>query len=380
MVVAEKFSARGFWDDIDRWDCTLFQYIGELCRYLLAAPPHPKERAHALRLCCGNGLAADVWEAFQARFAIPRILEFYAATEGNFSLYNVEGKPGRDRPAAAVPRPPLPGRHRALRCGERRAGAGRGRPLHRAPSAARSARRSGASRCAGPGRFEGYTDAAATEQKLLRDVFEPGDAWVRTGDLMYTDAQGFWWFVDRVGDTFRWKGENVATAEVAAAIRSCDGVADACVYGVEVPGASGRAGMAAIVPAPGFDAATLRAHLAARLPDYARPVFLRLVDALEVTETFKQKKQALAADGWDPARVDGPLLVEDRAAGAYVALDAAIVAAHRGGRNSAIAAPSANSPSSPGVGPGDPRAPDGVGGRARHGHGQAGCSRWLRRH
>ncbi|HEY1426394.1 MAG TPA: long-chain-acyl-CoA synthetase [Caulobacteraceae bacterium] len=323
VVVAEKFSATRFWDDIARWDCTLFQYIGELCRYLLAAPPHARERAHALRLCCGNGLAADVWEAFQARFAIPRILEFYAATEGNFSLFNVEGRPGaigrlpgflaHRFPAAIVrfdPQTGLPARAAngsciPCACGE--VGEAIGRVAMR-----------------GPGRFEGYTDDAATEQKLLRNVFTPGDAWVRTGDLMYTDDAGFWWFVDRIGDTFRWKGENVATAEVAAALRSFEGIADAAVYGVEVPGASGKAGMAAIVAQPGLDLAALRAHLAARLPDYARPVFLRMVEGLETSETFKQKKQALAAEGWDPGCVGDPLYVDDRAAGGYVPVDDAM--------------------------------------------------------
>jgi fatty-acyl-CoA synthase len=184
---------------------------------------------------------------------------------------------------------------------------------------------------AGAARFEGYTDAKASETKLLRDVFEPGDAWVRTGDLMYTDDQGFYYFVDRIGDTFRWKGENVATAEVAAAVRAFPGVNDACVYGVEVPGASGKAGMAALVAGPDLDLVTLRAHLAQRLPDYARPVFLRLVGALEVTETFKLKKQPLAADGWDAARAIDPLFVEDRAADAYVALDEALAERIRAG-------------------------------------------------
>ncbi len=330
VVVAEKFSASRFWDDVARWDCTLFQYIGELCRYLLAAPPHLNERAHSLRLACGNGLAADVWEAFQARFAIPRILEFYAATEGNFSLYNVEGKPGAigrlpgflaHRFPAAIVRfdaeagAPVRGDDgRCIRCERGEIGEAIGRVSLR-----------------GAGRFEGYTDAAATETKLLRDVFEPGDAWVRTGDLMHTDEQGFWWFDDRVGDTFRWKGENVAAAEVAAAIRSFPGVADACVYGVEIPRASGKAGMAAIVATPGLDLAALRADLATRLPDYARPVFLRLVPSLEVTETFKQKKQSLAAEGWDPTRIADPLWVDDRVTGTYVALDEALALRIRAG-------------------------------------------------
>jgi fatty-acyl-CoA synthase len=325
VVVAEKFSASRFWDDIARWDCTLFQYIGELCRYLLAAPPHRLERAHGLRLCCGNGLSRDVWEAFQERFALPRIQEFYAATEGNFSLYNVEGKPGaigrvpgflsHRFPAAIV-------RFDANVGAPARDAAGFCIPCARGEPGEAIARNSEA----GAGRFEGYTDASASEAKLLRDVFIPGDAWVRTGDLMRTDDQGFWYFVDRIGDTFRWKGENVATAEVAQAIRDFACVRDVVVYGAQVPGAPGKAGMAALVVEPGFNLAALRAHLAARLPDYARPLFLRIVPTLDVTATFKPMKQALAAEGWDPARANGPLYVDDRAARAYVALDGALAA------------------------------------------------------
>ena len=153
-------------------------------------------------------------------------------------------------------------------------------------------------------------------------MFIPGDAWLRTGDLMYTDDQGFYFFVDRIGDTFRWKGENVATTEVAQALRAGPGVEAAAVYGVAVPGQPGRAGMAALVVGPGFDPAALRAHLQARLPDYARPVFLRLVSDLEVTETFKPKKQSLAAEGYDPARTADALYVDDRSG--YVTLDAAM--------------------------------------------------------
>ncbi|HZZ89485.1 MAG TPA: long-chain-acyl-CoA synthetase [Caulobacteraceae bacterium] len=328
VVVAEKFSASRFWDDIVRWDCTLFQYIGELCRYLVASPPHLLERAHKLRVCCGNGLGGDVWEAFQQRFAIPRILEFYAATEGAFSLYNVEGKPGaigrlppflKHRfPAAIVrfdPETGAPMRDAdgfCIPCADGEPGEAIGRLGD-----------------GGTGRFEGYTDAEASERKLLRGVFAPGDAWVATGDLMRIDAQGFWYFVDRIGDTFRWKGENVATAEVTAAIRAFEDVEDACVYGVEVPGASGKAGMAAVVAGPGFDLGGLRRHLARRLPDYARPVFVRLASALELTETFKLKKQALAAEGWDGS--PDPVWIEERDAGAYVRLDDAMARRIRAG-------------------------------------------------
>jgi fatty-acyl-CoA synthase len=325
VAVARKFSVSRFWDEVTGFDCTLFQYIGELCRYLVQAPPSANERRHRLRIACGNGLSGAVWPAFQERFAIPRIVEFYAATEGNFSLFNVEGEPGaigrvpgfmaHRFPAALVVYDPdtgAPARGpdgRCIRCprGEPGEAIGRiaaagGDPAHR---------------------FEGYADPAETEKKVLRDVFEPGDAWVRTGDLMRQDARGFFHFVDRVGETFRWKGENVSASEVAAAIEACPGVTAAAVYGVKVPGAEGRAGMAAITPAEGFDLAQLRARLAEALPGYARPLFVRLTPQLAVTETFKKAGQRLAAEGYDPERIADPLFVDDADAGAYAPLDAA---------------------------------------------------------
>src|SRR6185312_5276201 len=178
-------------------------------------------------------------------------------------------------------------------------------------------------------RFEGYSDKAATAKKILRDVFEKGDAYVRTGDLMRQDAQGFFYFVDRLGDTFRWKGENVATTEVAAALASCPGVVAANVYGVAVPGADGKAGMAALETNASFDMGGLKTHLKSRLPDYARPIFVRLVESLAATETFKQKKAELASEGFDPAR-SGDLLYADLGEG-YVALDGALHAQIRSG-------------------------------------------------
>src|SRR6185437_14929589 len=204
-----------FWRDIVRWDCTLFQYIGELCRYLLKAPPSEFENQHRLRLICGNGLRGDIWEAFQARFAIPRILEFYAATEGNFSLYNVEGKPG------AIGRIPAMLAHR-FPASIIRVDPDTGTPIRDENGLCIACARGETGEAVGRigtadeggGRFEGYTDAAQTEKKVLRDVQAKGDAWFRTGDLMRLDEQGYFHFVDRIGDTFRWKGENVATSEV----------------------------------------------------------------------------------------------------------------------------------------------------------------------
>jgi fatty-acyl-CoA synthase len=324
VVIREKFSAREFWDDIVNWDCTLFQYIGELCRYLVRAPNNPRERTHRLRLCCGNGLRADVWDKFQSRFEIPKILEFYAATEGNVSLYNAEGKVGavgrvppfltHRFPLALVKfdaeasKPMRDGNGRAIRCTTDEIGEAIGRI------------RTGAAQSGGE--FEGYTNADETERKILRNVFEDGDAWFRTGDLMRMDGAGFYYFVDRIGDTFRWKGENVAASEVAAALTAFPGITEASVYGVAVPGTEGAAGMATLVADSALNFVELRHHLAGRLPAYARPLFLRIKDRIDVTATFKHKKNELAREGFDLAAVSDPVYFDDPQLEAYVRFDA----------------------------------------------------------
>lgn len=333
VEIRARFSASDFWRDVTESRATLFQYIGELCRYLVNAPPHADETRHALRMACGNGLRPEVWEPFQARFRIPRILEYYASTEGNFSLYNCEGQPGAIGriPAFLAARLPVallrfdtesaePTRNAAGFCEACDANeVGEAVGLIPAAGAARG------------GRFEGYADAAATERKLLRNVFEPGDAWYRTGDLMRRDAKGFYYFVDRVGETYRWKGENVSTAEVLSALAALPGVLEGVVYGVRVPDTDGRAGMAALVVGEGFDLAAFRTAVAERLPAYARPVFLRLLPALEATGTFKPKKQQLVEAGFDPARIGGAVYFDDVRAQAYVPIDAPLHAALTGG-------------------------------------------------
>ena len=321
VVLRERFSASGFWKDVVAERCTLFQYIGELCRYLLTGAPQAEESHHTLRLACGNGLRAEVWSDFQRRFRIPQILEYYAATEGNFSLYNCEGRPG------AIGRIPPFLAHRAPVAlvkydveAEAPARDAAGRCVRCAPHEAGEALGEIVS-ANGATRFEGYTDSAASATKILRNVFAAGDAWYRTGDLMRQDEQGFFYFVDRVGETYRWKGENVSTTEVAAVIAACPGVADAAVYGVCVPSSEGRAGMAAVVVAPDFDLNELRRALVARLPDYARPLFIRVVTAIELTGTFKLRKHELALEGYDLTRVRDALYMDDAAQGAYVPLD-----------------------------------------------------------
>ncbi|MGF6313235.1 fatty-acyl-CoA synthase [Bradyrhizobium sp. i1.8.4] len=327
VVIAEKFSAQDFWDNVTNFDCTVVQYIGELCRYLLNAPASGLEVAHRLRLAVGNGLRGDIWEAFAKRFAIPQVLEFYAATEGNFSLFNVEGKPGaigrippllaHRFPAAIVKLDgELGGPARSddgfcIACAQREPGEAIGRI-------------GTADRGGGP--FEGYTDGAETERKILRDVFAKGDAWFRTGDLMLRDEHGYFYFVDRVGDTFRWKGENVATSEVNDAIRDCPGVLDATTYGTVVPGADGRAGMAALVTDQDFDLDVFAEHLSHRLPAYALPVFVRFCRELDATETFKQQKQRLIREGFDPSMVSDRLFLRDAASGDYRSIDPAVYA------------------------------------------------------
>jgi fatty-acyl-CoA synthase len=323
VVIQRKFSVSQFWTDIVEWDCTVFQYIGELCRYLVNSPHDPNERAHRLRLCCGNGLRADIWKPFQDRFRIPRILEFYAATEGSISLYNVEGVPGSIGrvPAFLAHRFPL----KLIRHDNETQQPIRGENgfciACKANEPGEAIGRIGAGPRSPGGRFEGYIDKQDTEKKILRDVFEKGDAWFRTGDLMRKDAKGYFYFVDRIGDTFRWKGENVSTTEVSEAIMDYSGISEANVYGVTVPANEGRAGMATIVLSEPIDMEGLRAHLMSRLPAYARPLFVRISDEMEVTTTFKQTKKRLVDEGYDPAMTTDTIYFDDPDRGTFVALD-----------------------------------------------------------
>ena len=320
VLLRERFSASQFWRDVVDHECTLFQYIGELCRYLVNSPRSAQETKHRLRLCCGNGLRADVWEQFVDRFKIPQVLEYYAATENNFSLFNCEGKPGAigripsfltHRFNVALVKLDADGREPArnesglcIRCAPGEPGEAIGQICAGANNQAAD--------------FEGYTDAAASNKKILRDVFIKGDVWLRSGDMMRKDDKGYFYFVDRLGDTFRWKGENVATNEVCDALLQFPGIIDATVYGVEVPGTEGRAGMATMTTRENFDLRALREHLIARLPSYARPVFLRIRNALELTDTFKHKKQDLVRESFDPEATADAIYVNDQGRQAFV--------------------------------------------------------------
>ncbi len=320
-IIRKKFSATGFWPDVKASKATMFVYIGELCRYLVNCPPNEDEKAHKLRLAFGNGLRADVWPEFQSRFRIPNILEFYGSTEGNVSLFNFDGKQG------AIGRVPSYLKSQ-INIRLIQFDVETEEPVRGPDGLCRPVRVGDVGEAIGEigndirHDFSGYADKAASQKKILTDVFKKGDRWFRTGDLMRQDGEGYFYFMDRTGDTFRWKGENVSTSEVEQVLMDAPGVSEAIVYGVTVPGHDGKAGMAALVVDGKFDAAAFDAHVDGKLPAYAQPVFLRLIKAADTTGTFKYRKADLVADGFDPAKAGAGLYVRGGKSG-YAKLTAA---------------------------------------------------------
>ena len=322
IVLRKKFSATHFWSDIRAEGCTMFVYIGELCRYLANAPEAEGEQDHKIRLIFGNGLRPDVWDVMLDRFKVGGVLEFYGATEGNVSFFNFDGRRG------AIGRIPsyLRGKFntRIVRFDVEHE-----QPVRAADGCCIEVSPGEVGECIGQiandarTSFTGYADKAATEKKILHDVFEKGDAWFRTGDLMRIDGDGYIYFVDRIGDTFRWKGENVATSEVAERLAGVPGVLEVNVYGVPIHGMDGKAGMAALVVEDPFDLATLADYVDRELPGYARPVFVRLQKQIETTGTFKYRKIDLVNDGFDLSLTKDPLYFRDPAKG-YVKLTKAL--------------------------------------------------------
>ncbi|MEO1039838.1 MAG: long-chain-acyl-CoA synthetase [Pseudomonadota bacterium] len=330
VIVRKRFSASKFWGLAIDHGATMFMYVGELCRYLVAADPHPLEKKHKIRVAIGNGLRPDVWPRFVERTGIPRIMEFYGATEGNVGLVNLDSKEG------AIGRvPPYLARRFNVKLvqfdveKEEPIRDANGRCIECAPGETGEAIgeiREDDSRY----RFDGYQDEEATKKKILRDVFAKGDVYFRTGDLMKRDELGYFYFIDRIGDTFRWKSENVSTNEVAEVLGVHEGVVQANVYGVEVADYSGKAGMAALIVNDAFDLEALHAHVHVELPHYARPLFLRLhaeTPEEHTTGTFKLKKTDLVREGWDPEKIADTVYVDHPGEGAYVPLTAELRAA-----------------------------------------------------
>ncbi|XP_029043272.1 long-chain fatty acid transport protein 4-like [Osmia bicornis bicornis] len=304
-VLRPKFSVSAYWTDCIKYKCTAAQFIGEMCRYLLNAPPKPEDNAHRLRLMFGNGMRPQIWNEFVTRFNIKRVAEFYGSSEGNANIANLDGKAGavgfvpliiprRFHPLAIIrvnseTYEPIRGPNGlCIRAETNEPGMFIG--LIKEGNALRE--------------FNGYLDKEASKKKIIQDVFVKGDKAFLTGDILVEDECGYIYFKDRVGDTFRWKGENVATAEVEGVISNIAGQRDATVYGVQVPGMEGRAGMAAIVdPDSLLDFKALAEGLEKALPAYARPIFLRIVKEIEMTGTFKLKKVNLQKEGFDPSKV-----------------------------------------------------------------------------
>lgn len=307
VILRRKFSASKYWDDVTDYGATVIVYIGELCRYLLNQPEHPKQRAHKVRVGIGNGLRSDIWQQFVDRFQVPKLLEIYGSTEGNIFLMNLDGKIG------AVGRIP---KFLEKQFGDVRIvkfDIAEEQPIRGADGFCMKTDWNEAGELIGrihadsPSDFSGYQDKEATEKKILRDVFEKGDAWFRSGDLMSRDRSGYIYFKDRIGDTFRWKGENVATNEVSEVLSQFSGIKTANVYGVEVPETDGRAGMTSLTVADDFDIAGLRAFLAKELPHYAVPLFIRVEPEAQTTGTFKYRKVELVKEGFDVTSVNDPV-------------------------------------------------------------------------
>ncbi|XP_034989249.1 long-chain fatty acid transport protein 4 [Zootoca vivipara] len=300
VVIRKKFSASNFWEDCVKYNCTIVQYIGEICRYLLNQPSQEVERKHRVRMALGNGLRASIWKEFTERFGIPQIAEFYGATECNCSVGNFDNKLG----ACGFNSRILPNIYPinlvrvneetmelirgpdglCIRCKPGEPGQLVGRIVQSDPLQ----------------RFDGYLNNEANNKKVARDVFTQGDCAYLTGDVLIMDELGYMFFRDRTGDTFRWKGENVSTTEVEGMLSRILNMTDVVVYGVEVPGSEGKAGMAAVVdPDQSCDLESFAEDMKKALPAYARPVFLRLLPEVHKTSTFKFQKMDLRKEGYD---------------------------------------------------------------------------------
>lgn len=311
VAIAPRFSVSGFWKDIHDSNSSHAIYVGETIRYLINAPPGPYDTDHRLRCVFGNGLRPDVWERFKQRFNVPIVCEFFNSSEGMFSLVNYNTGPytsacvghhggilrylfrngyvpvAIDYETGDLWRDPQTGFCR------RQDYSDGGEMLVWLPYEQA---------------FGGYwKNEAATDKKFARNVFVQGDLYYRSGDALRRSPDGRWFFMDRLGDTFRWKSENVATAEVSEVLGQYPGIVDANVYGVLIPQHDGRAGCAAVFVNPAekdrFDYNGLLKYARSKLPSYAVPVFLRVVAASSVTHNNKQNKVPLRKEGVDPSKI-----------------------------------------------------------------------------
>ncbi|XP_044268759.1 long-chain fatty acid transport protein 4 [Tribolium madens] len=305
LVIRKKFSASAYFSDCEKYKCTIAQYIGEMCRYILAVPPKPSDTQHHLRMIYGNGLRPQIWSEFVERFKIPKVAEFYGATEGNANIVNVDNTVGAIGfvsriipsvyPISIIKVDPQTGEPirnahgLCVPCKPNEPGVFIGKIIPNNPSRA----------------FLGYVDEEASKKKVVTDVFHRGDKAFLSGDILVADEFGYLFFKDRTGDTFRWKGENVSTSEVEAVLSNVISYKDVVVYGVEIRGVEGRAGMAAIFDPEGtVDLAQLAEGTKKALPFYARPIFIRILKKLDMTGTYKLKKNDLQKEGFDVNKIN----------------------------------------------------------------------------
>ncbi len=320
FYLARKFSASRFWDDIRQSESTVFLYIGELCRYLLNAPKLASDGDNSLRACVGNGLRPEIWNTFKQRFGIRQIAEYYGSTEGNLAFMNVLN---RDRTFGMGL-----GKFSLVQYDEQSETVVKDREGY-CIKVPRGNVGLLVSKISAKSPFSGYADKEATQSKILSNVFEQGDSYMNTGDLIRRADVGFslgiphYQFVDRVGDTFRWKGENVSTSEVSEVVNDIPGVLLSSVYGVEIPNTDGRAGMAAlVVDQTSFSHSEFSRAIEKALPSYAQPIFVRILASLETTDTHKIKKSRLQKESYDIAAIEDELWVKKPRSKDYVALDA----------------------------------------------------------
>ena len=318
--IKRKFSASSFWQEANKFNTTAFVYIGELCRYLANQDPSEAEKNNPIVSMVGNGLRPDVWDVFKERFDIDRIIEIYGASEGNalfMNLFNKNKTIGMTSADVALLE------YDVAEDEILKDDTGFCKKINNHDPGLLIVE-------IGPNAvFNGYTDKAASEKKILRNVFKEGDAWFNTGDLIKTVDVGFafgkehYQFVDRVGDTFRWRAENVSTNEVGEILNGYADVNMSNVYGVKVPGCEGRAGMAAfsLEDPENFNWGEFSKYVEENLPKYARPIFIRIIQEMDTTGTFKLKKNELRNDGFDLDKVADKLYCLKPSSNAYEALD-----------------------------------------------------------
>ncbi|XP_041879350.1 long-chain fatty acid transport protein 6 isoform X4 [Corvus kubaryi] len=319
-VLKKKFSASQFWSDCRRYNVTVIQYIGELCRYLCNQPVKEGEKNHKVRLAVGNGVRNDVWREFLDRFGAVKICEFYGATEGNICFMNHTGKVGSVGRTNFFYKLFFP--FDLIKYDFQK-----DEPIRNKHGWCEKVKKGEAglliSKVNAKSPFFGYAgNKRHTEKKLLCEVFKKGDLYFNTGDLMVQDHDNFLYFWDRIGDTFRWKGENVATTEVSDVIVMLDFIQEANVYGVSVPGHEGKAGMASLILKhnASLDLEQMYKQVVTYLPSYACPLFLRVQEKMEMTGTFKQQKFQLVDEGFNPSTITDPLYFLDNSKKAYVLL------------------------------------------------------------